>query len=296
MKKPLVHIILVNYNGTEDTIVCINSIKLSSYMNIVIDVVDNDSEQDSLKKLKTQFADDEYVNLIFNSSNVGFAAANNIGIKYAKDDNAEVIVLLNNDTVIESETIANLVAVVSGEKRSVFTGKILYHSKPDTIWYAGGLYDFYKGTTHHIGCNRLDSKKYDIERNVGFASGCYLAFRTSDIDIIGLLPEEYFLYSEDVDYSLHIINAGYSILYIPQSRVYHKVSASVQKQSGLANYYMQRNRLKVIKKYHHGLKKISAYCYTMLVFIKACAKGSTNIDSVLRSFRDFRKGVEGKTY
>jgi len=291
MEKPLVHIILINYNGTEDTIECINSIKSSSYMNIVIDVVDNNSKKSSLIKLKTLLADDKDVNLIFNSSNVGFAVANNIGIKYAKKNGANIIVLLNNDTIIEPETIARIVTVVSRSEKSVFTGKILYYSKPDIIWYAGGSYNFYKGTTHHFGCNCTDSVEYDVERNVGFASGCYLAFRASDIDIIGLLPEEYFLYSEDVDYSLQIINSGYTIRYIPQSRVYHKVSASIQRQSGLANYYMQRNRLKVIRKYHHGLKKISAYSYTMLVFLKACVKGSTNIESILRSIKDFRKSV-----
>lgn len=291
-----VGIILVNYNGYEDTIECIESIKKSTYRNYKIVIVDNDSPDGSGKLLNDKYSTDQDIVVLLNEENAGFSEGNNIGLKYVEKEKLEYILLLNNDTVVEPEFLYEL---IEGAKKTnfegLYSGKILYYFDKNKIWFAGGLYNYLKGTAVHEGVNEKDNDKYyDTMRKMEFICGCCIFM---DIDVyrqLGKLSDEYFLYAEDLDYSLLAQKKNIPMYYIPDARIYHKVSASTSKISTLSQYYMIRNRFHIIKKFHHGYKKISAYIFTMLWCVKRIVKHEFSIIVCKTAITDFITNNMGK--
>ena len=247
-----VSIILVNYNGDKYNEECINSILQSNYKNIEIIFIDNCSTDNSVCNVKKLY--DNKIKIIINDKNGGFAYGNNIGIKYALDNGADYILLLNNDTVIEKDSITNLVNA-SIRTNSVISPKIKYYDNRELIWSAGGFIDWRRGNAVHYGIDELDFGQYDEEKYIEFATGCCILLHKDIISQVGYLSEEYFLYFEDSDYCMKIIESGNKIFYCPSSIIYHKVSASTGgEKSSLFIYYINRNRLLFNMKFNKKLK------------------------------------------
>lgn len=289
----LIGIVLVNYNGSQDTIECIESIRKSQEINYKVIVVDNDSIQQDFDILSNRYISASDVFLYRNSENTGFSNANNIGTKIALEQGADYIVYLNNDTIVLPDSFKNLMK--ENDDKTVLTGKILFESQRDKIWYAGGKYMPWKGTTVHIGYNQ-DANNCTEKQQISFATGCYIFAPADILDKIGLWPEEYFLYAEDLAYSLNIIRGGYEIVYCPSSIIYHKVSRSTGNNSDLTNYYMIRNRFLIIRQYQRGIQKFSAYLYSLLACIKGIIKKKLKAGVVLNALKDFAKRQYGKQY
>lgn len=269
----MVYIILVNYNGAEDTIECVRSIKMSEMMDYHIVVVDNASTDDSIHRLVTIYDNDKKVTILESDKNLGFSGGNNLGIRLALEHQADAVLLLNNDTVVDKEFLNQLVMFDKKNKGPVFlTGKIMYYMEPSKVWYAGGGYSWYKGTTYHYMHNQQETLNDQVQK-VQFACGCLTYINKAALDKVGLMPEEYFLYSEDLAYSLEARNNEIPIFYIPTCKIYHKVSSSTKKISELSSYYIIRNRFYIIKKYHHGIKKISANIFSCLSVFKRIKRG-----------------------
>ena len=288
----MVAIILVNYNGAIDTINCIKSLSEMTGIDYEIIVVDNCSSDDSLVKLKK--AQEMYhFTLLQADYNNGFSAGNNIGIEHAL--NADYYLLLNNDTVVEPDFLKKLLDEF--EKNShcgAAISKILYYSQPDTIWYAGGSLSPRTARSEHYHFNEKDNKKDTLPKKVTFASGCCLCISKDVIRTIGLLNEDFFLYEEDAEFCWRIIEAGFEIVYVPESVIYHKVSASTGAGSPTSQFYLVRNKYYLISEYFKGINKIIAYLYCTVQFWSRCIKGKMSFKYYQMGFKAFIRKETGR--
>lgn len=236
-----VGIILLNYCNYNLTIDCIESIRQSTYQNYEIIVVDNNSPDHSGKNLSQQ----EGIRFLQMEENLGFAAGNNRGIEVALSDGCEYVMLLNNDTVIDSNMIETLVS--RADANTVVVPKMYYfdvEGRKDILWYAGGILKYKSSDGIHIGGKQEDSKQYSIEGEATFATGCCMMIHRAILEKVGLLREEYFMYCEDTDYSIRLNKSNVRILYVPSAKLWHKVSSSSGgEMSKFIVYYVVRNKM-----------------------------------------------------
>lgn len=289
-ENSLVAIILVNFNASLDTIECIKSIKKNNYRNISIIVVDNDSVYTEKEIL---YSIEDEVEVIYSDTNLGFAGGNNLGIQKAISLNADYVLLLNNDTVIEKDSISKLLDVAESDKSvGIVGGKILFYDDKNSIWYNGGSINKNRGNvTHHDNC-KVDFKDGNAIKKCTFITGCFQLIRTEVIKKVGFLSEEYFLYFEDVDYCQRVLNSGWKLIVNSDSRIYHKVSKSTVENSDNYLYYFSRNRLMFIKNNISFPNKIVAYFYTYFSLIYKFIKYRNT--SILVGIKDYFKHRKGK--
>ena len=291
--RPKVSIILVNYNGYRDTIECLQSLREISYSNYEVIIVDNASTNESLDEIRNFVCEGEI--LIPSEVNGGFSAGNNIGIKYALEHEAEYCLLLNNDTVVEPNFLNNLVKGFSfSDKCGLTVGKILYESKREMIWYAGGSLSRKTARTEHWHYREMDDGLSDKPQKVTFATGCCMCLSRATIETVGLMDESYFLYEEDADYCCRITDAGFDMIYVPQARIYHKVSASTGKTSGTSQYYTIRNRYRFIEKHFQGRTAIIAYTRSTIQYCFRCLKKEMAFKYFMKAYIAYRRKEEGK--
>ncbi len=286
--EPTVAIILVNYNGYDDTIECVKSIRNIKYQNYKIFIVDNCSS-DAEKMRENDFLI-QNAEIVYSDTNLGFSGGNNLAIEMALKEKFEYIALLNNDTTVDPDFLGELVKTAKKRNAGAVTGKIYYYYYQKNVWSAGGEYDRNTGLT--IQYSGIDDGKFDVEKEITFATGCLLVIPAKVIQKIGLLDESYFLYSEDSDYCQRIIDAGYKIMYSPKSVIYHKVSASTGDKSSLQQRYMMRNNLYMIKKY--GVKPVHAYFKLGWQMFKHIARGRRNLIPTIQGTSDFLRNRIGK--
>lgn len=265
MEEKKVSIILLNYKGVKDTLECVESLEKIDYENYEIIVVENHSEDNSYNILKDKIGQRHII--IEAPSNGGFAKGNNIGIEYAMKNGADYILLLNNDTSVEENFLSEMIHCCERHKDAGIIGcKILYNGQRDTIWYGGGEIDLKRFYGFHYGEGQKDNSIYNEEKQITFTTGCVMLIPREVILKTGLLPEEYFMYYEDVDYCLKVQNMGYKIYYSPSAIVYHKVSASTGgEESPFAVKYNTRNRLIFMNKYKSRVSNL-AYKRSIIFF------------------------------
>lgn len=293
-----VYIIVLNWNGKDDTLECLKSLEKINYRNYKIVVVDNSSEDDSVSEIRRQFSN---VKIIENKENLGFSGGNNVGIKYAINNGAHYVLLINNDTTVEKDFLNELVGIgESDEKIGVLGSKIYFYSEPSRIWFAGGKVNWLKNKGTHIGLDQIDSGQYDKIKEMDYLTGCCLLIKREVIEKIGVLSEDYFLYYEDTDFSLRAKNADYKIVYVPKSKIYHKISRSTKPGSSNYVYYHSRNGLTMAKRTGSLLNKIVLYPYCIFLFLKQIIKivfvpqKKEWAFAVLKGERDFLLGKMGK--
>ena len=234
-------VIIVNWNGWEDTIACLDSCAGLDYANREVIVVDNGSTNDSVERIRGAHPD---VTLLETGENLGFAGGNNVGIRAAIANGAEYVWLLNNDTTIEPAALSALVEAMEDEPDAGIAGsKITYFDRPDVLWYAGGEFTP-EGPVRHRGLDEPDTGQYERLQETGFITGCSLLTTAEVIERLGLLAEEYFLYWEEADFDWRVHAAGYKLLYVPGSVVHHKVAGSLgESWSVRQTEYLVRNML-----------------------------------------------------
>jgi len=174
--------------------------------------------------------------IIKNSNNVGFAAANNIGIKYLMQFSPEYIWLLNNDTVIKNDTLSNLINYFiytksNGINVGLIGSKILFYSDPEIIQAVGDRFNFFTTNAFHIGLNQKDHGQYDDKKfRFDYPYGASLFFTTEYVKSVGLMSEDYFLYFEELDWVIRGKKNGYKSAICTNSIVYHKQGVSTGKK------------------------------------------------------------------
>ena len=298
MPKKNVHIIVLNWNGKDDTIECVESLQEINYDNYKIIVVDNGSEDDSVFEIKKNFP---RIKIIENKKNLGFAGGNNIGMKYAMENEADYVLLINNDTTVDENFLTELVKIgESNKKIGALGSKIYFHSEPNRIWFAGGKVNWLKNKGTHLGLDEIDNGQYNKISEVDYLTGCCLLVKREVIEKIGVLAEDYFLYYEDTDFSARVKNAGYKIMYVPKSKIYHKISRSTKPGSPSYIYYHVRNGLVMAKRNGSLLSKIAIYPYCVFLFLKQIIKiiflsqKRNWAFAVLKGEKDFLLGKMGK--
>lgn len=292
IKKSKVAIILVNYNGIDDSLKCIESINESTCIkDIDILFVDNASKND-----ETLIVKDRYPSVITFRSDIngGFSYGNNIAIKCALEKGYEYICLLNNDTVIDKHMMELLRSKC--DSNTATTCKMYYYSKPNVINYAGGHFSNIKGLSVMEGVDKEDCDDFNELKEVSFISGACIMLHKDTINKTGFLDESYFMYWEDDDYSKRLSQNNIKMLYIPEAKLWHKVgSSSGGKNSKLTIYYNNRNRFYFLDKYNFSLV---AKTYTYITRIIRCVIGFVRNDNdkyILQAYIDYKKGIRGKS-
>ena len=249
MNCPKVSIIIINWNGLEDTIECLESLKKITYPNYEVIVMDNGSDSNDAELLRKKYGD--YIHVIENDKNYGFAEGNNIGIRYAlESSNPNYILLLNNDTVVAPEFLAELVKVAEGsEKVGIVGPKIYNYSEPNRILSAGSRVNWWTAQSFPIGAGEEDKGQFDKLAEVDYMSGCSLLVRREVIKQIGMLDPIYFVGYEDSDWCIRASKEGFQSVFCPRARIWHKVSASRQKNIKFRVYYHLRNQFIFARRY-----------------------------------------------
>lgn len=252
-------IITVNYNGLKDTCALIDSIPFNEDMEVI--VVDNGSNENEANVLQERYP---YIKVIRSDKNLGFAGGNNLGIKSAK---GKYIFLVNNDTIFKEFKPQILIRrLESSPKIGMVCPKIRFAWKNNPIQFAG--YTPLSSITvrnQAIGFGEEDKGQYDTPHHTPYAHGAAMMLKREVIDKVGLMPECYFLYYEELDWSMMITRAGYEIWYEPASTIYHKESQSTGQNSPLRTYYITRNRLLLVKRNWSGFTKYLSYFYLIII-------------------------------
>ena len=280
-------IITVNYNGLNDTCALIDSITFNEDMEVI--VVDNGSKVNEASILQERYP---IIKAIRSNKNLGFAGGNNLGIKAAK---GKYIYLTNNDTVFKEFNPQVLIRRLESSPQSgMVCPKIRFAWGNNPIQFAG--YTLLSPITvrnRAIGFGEEDKGQYDSPHKTPYAHGAAMMLKREVIDKVGLMPDCYFLYYEELDWSMMITRAGYEIWYEPASTIYHKESQSTGQNSPLRTYYITRNRLLLVKRNFTGIKKYLAYAYLQMIvatrdIIKYLIKGRLDLlKATTNGLRDF---------
>ncbi len=290
-RSPLVFIIILNWNGWRDTLACVESCRRLTWPNYRIVVVDNSSTDGSGEFLRQHLRDED---ILQSGSNLGFAGGCNVGIRDALSSGAAYVWLLNNDTVADPEALTLLVAAMEREKTVGIAGsKIYYHDDPRRIWSAGGIWEKGRLRLYQRGAHKLDEGQFEEMCEVGSLSGCSMLISTAAIQRIGLMDESYFLYWEDTEWCARALEKGYKILFVPGSRIWHKVSASAGENSFSQYYYYIRNGFYFLRRY--DIRSLPRFILFNLLFaILSISKGNAQaVRGIARGFVDFLRNEKG---
>lgn len=259
MKK--VAIVIVNWNGKNDTLACLSSLKKLKKDNITLSiyVIDNASSDNSIPEITKKFPD---IHLLGNSQNLGFSAANNRAIQESLQYGSDFVWILNNDTEVTPNALIELLKAFDNERVGIAGSKIYFYpgreyhkdrySKADhgkVIWYAGGLIDWENMYASHRGVDEVDEGQFDTAQETPFVTGCSMLVSRQVFETIGFFDEKLFAYLEDLDFCLRAKRAGFKLLYFPSSVIWHKNAGSSGVGSDIHRYYMTRNRLLVGMRY-----------------------------------------------
>ena len=253
MSKPSVSIIILNYNGRDDTLACLRSMEHLTYPNAQVIVIDNGSTDGSAEAFRTQHP---RFTLVETGANLGFTGGNNIGIRHALEQGADYIMLLNNDTIVAPDMLDVMVEMMEANPKVGVTGPMIYYyDSPETIWSAGGGIDWSHGLTWMIGLDELDKAQFgQAPRSVDFVTGCAILARRNVWEKVGLLDDKFFMYYEETEWCVRARRAGFEIMHIPSAMVWHKISTAQRAASTRTYYYMTRNRLLFLYRSHVGLR------------------------------------------
>lgn len=239
--SPGVTIILVNWNGMQDTLACLESLRRLTYPSYRVVVVDNGSTDGSTRGIRAEFSE---VILVEAHTNLGFVGGNNLGLKSARELNSEYVLLLNNDTLVAPDFLDRLISVAGPAHVGVVGPMIYYASLPSTLWSAGGAIDWRRGRTTMLGEGQPDVGQFgDAPYRVDFVTGCALLIKMAVVDRIGPLEERFFAYFEDTEWGVRVERAGYQSLIVPGAKVWHKITPEARFASDRLAYYFTRNRL-----------------------------------------------------
>ena len=284
-----ISIITINYNGLNDTCALIESIPFNDKMEVI--VVDNASTKDEATEIENKYPD---VKVIRSNKNLGFAGGNNLGIR---SSHGKYLFFLNNDTILKPQTsdIKHLIdRLESSPKIGVVCPKIRFAWGNHPIQFTGYT-PLSKITVRNkaIGFGEEDRGQYDTPHSTPYAHGAAMLIKREVIDKVGLMPECYFLYYEELDWSMMMTRAGYEIWYEPACTIYHKESQATGQNSPLRTYYITRNRLLLVKRNWKGIAKYISYGYLICIvafrdILKfAFLKRWTLLKAVIRGIKGF---------
>ncbi len=256
--NPTIYVIILNWNGKEDTLECLATVKQLDYPNYKLVVVDNGSTDDSLDAIARQYPD---ITLLQTGANLGYAGGNNVGIRWALEHDADYVLLLNNDTVVATDLLS---AFINAEKLlpvgSILGAKIFFHDEPEKLWFAGGQWNSGSNSFEHIGHGQPDSTEFNRVTEVDYITGCALFAGAETFKEVGLLDEHFFLSYEETDWCYRARASGHKCIVVSDAKLWHKISSSFGgADTPLFNYFMIRNKLLWAKKHISRSARISLH-------------------------------------
>lgn len=242
------------YGGEEVTAACIESLLAQDYSRISVLLVDNASHDGGGARLRARFPGIEYLDT---GGNVGYTGGNNRGIEHALARGADYVLILNNDTTLDSRCVSQLVETATQEDRvGAVAPKILHYDHPDRIWYAGGDFSRVKAVGNHRRYLERDART-ETERaeQVSFVSGCGFLMPAPVARHLAGFAEDFFMYCEDVDLSLRVRSAGYHLYYEPRAWMYHREPVDPQ-PNAFQIRLRDRNRRRVVRRHFGRLDRL----------------------------------------
>lgn len=252
-------IITINYNGLRDTCALIESIPFNDKMEVI--VVDNASKKDEASEIEQRFPN---VNVIRSKKNLGFAGGNNLGIRAA---HGKYLFIINNDTIFKDFNVLALIdRLESSPSIGIVCPKIRFAWGTNPIQYAGYT-PLSRVTVRNraIGFGEDDHDQYEKAHPTPYAHGAAMLVKRASMEMVGLMPECYFLYYEELDWSMMFTRAGFQIWYEPKCTIFHKESQATGQNSPLRTYYITRNRLQLVRRNWQGITKYVSLCYLMMI-------------------------------
>lgn len=298
LRSPLTYIILLTWNRWEETEACLQSLLPVVNEHCRVLVVDNGSTDGTPEKIRRRFPRFEVHE---NGNNLGFPAGNNVGIRHALAAGAEYVILLNNDTVVDMRFAEELVAAAKrNPSAGMITSLIFFHDRQSVVWFAGGDISTWTGRSRHAGYLQPDQGQFTGDLPIGRPCACSLLVTRRFLETVGLMREDLFLYGEEIDWMLRAQRLGFRCVLATRSKVWHKVSSSTKTSPNpVFLYYSTRNMLTVLRdEASRGriLGRIRDFI-VLMVFLGAVFRldvaWAGGIRSVLRGYRDYRKGISG---
>lgn len=249
-------IVILNWNGKKYIEKCLDSVSELRMMNyeLRIIVVDNGSIDGSMVLIEKRYKD---IEILRSKENLGYAGGNNVGIKYAIENGADYILILNPDTIVDKNLLVELLKPFGTEEQVGLAGPKIYFAKGyeyhkdryeekdlgKVIFYGGGIIDWDNILVSHRGVDEVDNGQFDQGCETDFVTGCAMMISKEVINKIGYFDEKYFLYWEDSDYCQRAKNGGFKLWYQPNGLVWHMDSGSSKVGGELHDYFLTRNRM-----------------------------------------------------
>jgi GT2 family glycosyltransferase len=296
--RPRVAIVVLAYNGLEDTLACLRSLSHVNWSSLDVFLVDNGSSDGTAEAVSRRCPD---VTVVEHQRNVGFAEGNNIGIRRALDVGAEYVFLLNNDTTVASDAIAECVTVAQRHADTGAVCPLIYFSEPQTLlWYAGAVFDPRRARSGRVlGYREVDTGQFSDAVETERITGAAVLLPRTVLERVGLLDRDLFFLYEDVDWSLRARRAGYRVYLAPRARVWHRVSAAAGgEHSPTIAYYDARNHIVVCRRHSPltGAAALGREFQILLIHLAGARRARRPIayvGAVLRGWRDGRGGRLG---
>ncbi|MCI5051515.1 MAG: glycosyltransferase family 2 protein [Simkaniaceae bacterium] len=260
MDRVKIAIIILNWNGKSTTAECLETLKLQTYQNFEVILVDNGSTDDSVPFFKKHFPE---ITLIETKENLGFAGGTNVGINHALNHNFDALLLLNNDTIPRKNMLEGFLHMHKEHPKAVLGGRVYVYSFPERFDHIGGNWNQSRGQFDLVAQFFKDDKKtFEEPLECDYVGGCSL-FASADIfRRVGPIEEDFFLFWEEVDWCFRAKRAGHPILYCPYARLLHKVSHSFT-GTPHKTYFWWRSRLLWVSRNVPPKKRLSLYLFTL---------------------------------
>ena len=260
--KPFLSVITVNYNGLDDTSELIESLLDNIHsVDYEIIVVDNASRINEADLLKSKYPQ---ITVLRSDENLGFSGGNNLGIRKAKGD---YLFFMNNDTYVRTDGFRLLVDAINLKPSIAAVSPKILFAEPENIIQFAGYTPLTKITLRNeiIGIGEPDDGRWDTPMPIPIVHGAAMLFKKTAINTIGMMPELYFLYYEELDWCASVKRAGFEMWYIPSCVVFHKGSKSTGQFSSLQVFYMTRNRMLYAWRNLTGLNKWISVFYQIAI-------------------------------
>ena len=293
------HAVVLSWNGREDTLRCLESLAHVDDPDLQIICVDNGSTDGSQQAVRERFS---HVALIEAGVNLGYSGGNNLGIRHALEHGARWVMLVNNDATVAPDVIEGFARAARARPRAgMLAGKVYFADRPQTIWFAGQRVSELVGYSGRPrGHGRQDGPRYSRIAPTGRAVGALMAISREAIEAVGLLDEELFAYVEDVDWALRVRAAGFEVVFAPDARAWHRVSASTGGEAASTHtlYYGARNTVTVLER-RRPLGSVGTAVRRVAILAMFCLHALTRphrheaMRAVREGFADARNGRLG---
>ena len=284
----IVHAVLLHWKNYKDTKSCLKQLLSLNLDNLHTIVVDNDSNDGSLEKLKIEFKKTIFIK---NKTNVGFSCGVNVGIKKALSLNTDYVLVLNSDILVDRNFLKPALDIAKKTKNlGAITGKIFFKTPKNMIWHAGGYIDPWRVQGVGRGTLEMDVGQYDKVEQTGWASGAMSLIPKQTFEKVGLYPEEHFFGQEEWDFSTSILKKSLKIIYVPDFSGIHDCGGSYKGGHPILNIYGgYLSKMIYAEKYMSKIVftfwKILFYIYLKTKWRKLAWEGCTNKDDYIVKYR-----------